>query len=63
MVTNALESPLDEDAIMELVTEIRQIRSSLDQISNTENKLRKAIQLYSLKKDAVKRCVFKSSHV
>ena len=58
MVTNALESPLDEDAIMELVTEIRQIRSSLDQISNTENKLRKAIQLYSLKKDVVKRCVF-----
>ncbi len=63
MMTNALESPLDEDAIMELVTEIRQIRSSLDQISNTENKLRKAIQLYSLKKDAVKRCVFKASHV
>lgn len=63
MVTNALESPLDEDAIMELVTEIRQIRSSLDQISNTENKLRKAIQLYSLKKDVVKRCVFWASHV
>jgi hypothetical protein len=59
MMTDALATPPDDELVKGLVTEIMQIRANLDEISHRENKLRKAIQYFSLERDREARSVYK----
>ena len=50
--------PAPEEAIaQELVSEIIEIRANLDDIARRENKLRKAIHFYTVKRSGQDRCV------
>ena len=46
----AFDAPPDQELVKELVTEIVQIRANLDAIAHRENKLRRAINYFSVER-------------